>query len=77
MAVSEDIQYIEHITSEGERWDQLSWKYYGTPFEYERIIAANPTVPITPILPGGITLLIPVIENDASMTGEELPPWKL
>ena len=34
--------YLTHITTEGERWDQLAWKYYGNALEYERIVAANP-----------------------------------
>lgn len=70
-------EYIEHITTDGERWDQLAWEYYGDSHAYERIIAANPTVPITPVLPGGITLLIPIVEDSEIITGEELPPWKL
>lgn len=68
---------IEHITTDGERWDWLAWRYYGDPYGYERIIAANPEVPIYTRLPGGLRLEIPVIETsgaDAATLG--LPPWK-
>lgn len=65
--------YLTHITREGERWDQLAHRYYGSALAYERIIAANPHVALTAILPSGLTLSIPVIElEDLS---EELPPW--
>lgn len=70
------IEVIEHITVDGDRWDNLAWQYYGDANAYERIIAANPEVPIIPILPGGITLLIPVIEEDETESTTELPPWK-
>ena len=33
--------YLTHITTEGERWDQLATRYYGDPLQYERIVAAN------------------------------------
>jgi len=74
--VSGVAEYIEHVTREGERWDQLAWHYYGDPHAYERIILANPTVPITPLLPSGVMLLIPLVEETDAVSGEELPPWK-
>jgi phage tail protein X len=70
---------VLHVTSEGERWDQLAYKYYGDPFGYERIIEANPAVAIYQILPPGISLYIPVIDQataSASTTSQNLPPWK-
>jgi nucleoid-associated protein YgaU len=72
------MDYLEHITQDGERWDQLSQEYYTTPFEYERIIAANPRVLITPQLPGGLMLRIPLLDSQAPtvIPSEELPPWK-
>ena len=66
--------YLVHLTKTGERWDQIAYRYYGDAMGYERIIAANPHVPIVPILEGGIRLSIPVIEKKELF--EELPPWK-
>ncbi|AOJ71038.1 MULTISPECIES: tail protein X [Burkholderia] len=66
--------FLTHVTTEGERWDQLAHRYYGDPFAYERIIAANPDVPITPLLPSGLALSIPVIAR--AELSEDLPPWK-
>ena len=67
---------IRHITKDGERWDLLAWRYYGSATDYERIIAANPGVPRSPVLCGGIELLIPVVEKSEVIATEELPPWE-
>lgn len=67
--------YIEHVTKMGERWDLLANHYYGDPLGYERIIADNPHVAITPVLPSGIVLLIPLIASDEAVTAEEIAPW--
>jgi phage tail protein X len=63
----------QHMTREGERWDTLAAHYYGDALGYGRIIAANPDIPITPVLPAGITLAIPLM--NAQDTVEETPPW--
>lgn len=65
--------YLNHITTEGERWDLLAYRYYGNALLYERIVAANPHVPLTPTLPSGLTLSIPLIEQQD--LSEDLPPW--
>ena len=66
-----------HITRAGERWDQIANRYYGDPFAYEAIIRANPMVAITPILPAGLTLLVPLPDDTAAqIPGADLPPWK-
>lgn len=68
------MSYLTHITTEGERWDSLAWRYYGDAHRYLPIIQANPQVPITAALPAGLMLSIPVLEQAAS-TSEDLPPW--
>ena len=65
--------FLTHVTTEGERWDQLSWKYYGDAHRYPPIVEANPHVPITGALPAGLILAIPVLEP--VMSNEDLPPW--
>nr|BDD45778.1 membrane protein [bacterium] len=69
-------EYIEHITKEGDRWDLIANEYYGDPTKYEPIIKANSYVPIIPILPAGITLMIPVIEDEETEDTTLLPPWR-
>jgi len=66
-----------HVTKAGERWDTIAWAYYGDAHRYAPIIAANPHVPITPALPAGVRLNIPVL-NRGSITSTNLaglPPW--
>ncbi|MGS9092557.1 tail protein X, partial [Salmonella enterica subsp. enterica serovar Infantis] len=55
------MRYLEHVTTDGERWDNLAWSYYGDALAYERINAANPHVAIMPVLPSGARLIIPVL----------------
>ncbi len=68
-------EYYSYITSDKDRWDLISYKFYDTPFFYEEIINANPDIPITPELNAGIQLKIPVLENTNKNT-INLPPWK-
>lgn len=73
------INCIEHITSASERWDTLAWKYYGNPYDYGRIIEANPALDIGGMLPSGVVVLIPVLplaEVSTTLAAEDLPPWK-
>ncbi len=71
------MEYIEHKTIAGERWDQLAYRYYGSATLYEPIIRANPYVAITPILDAGITLRIPLLEQDEFEEElGDLPPWR-
>jgi len=65
--------YLTHTTIEGETWDAIAWRYYGNAYRYPPIIAANPHVPITPVLPAGIVLAIPVLPREADT--RTLPPW--
>lgn len=67
-------EFLTHLTIAGDRWDLLAWDYYADPHQYERIQRANPAAPRTPVLPGGLRLLIPVIE--VATTPDSLPPWK-
>ncbi|TLI49294.1 tail protein X [Escherichia coli] len=63
--------FLEHVTRDGERWDSLAWQYYGDPGlspDYCR----NPHVAITPVLPSGLLLLIPVIETEEARTEEDI-----
>ncbi len=69
------MEYIEHISKDGERWDQISYEYYGDSTLYEQIIKANPYIPITPILSSGLTIRIPILE-DTTDTTTITPPWE-
>lgn len=59
-------------TLEGDRWDLIAWRAYGDPYAIDRLIAANPHIPITPVLPGGLSVWCPVVAAPPNDT----PPWK-
>jgi phage tail protein X len=68
---------IQYICTEGDRWDLISWKAYGTIDNTADIIAANPNVLITERLAAGTVLDIPIVDSSNVLTDtEKLPPWK-
>lgn len=70
------MEYLEHFTSDGERWDTLAWQYYGDAHKYGPIIEANPHAPLAPVLPSGLKLAIPLLDVSETVSQEDLPPWK-
>jgi phage tail protein X len=68
-------QFINHISSDGDRWDLLAWKFYGDPTLFGPIVMANPLIPIEPVLSAGLTVVVPVLQK-ASVVTADLPPWK-
>jgi phage tail protein X len=69
-------QFIVHVTTAGQRWDLLAWRYYGDATDYSPIIMANPNVPIEPVFDAGISIAVPIVQKSAVVTAD-LPPWKL
>lgn len=68
---------IQYVCKEGERWDNVAYKAYGTIEKTADVIAANPNVLITERLTGGTVLNIDIIEdNNPSINIDNLPPWK-
>jgi phage tail protein X len=74
--MTQGAQYIVHITKAGERWDLLSWRYYGDPTDYQMIIMANPGVAVQPVFEAGISLAVPIVQK-SGLVNVDLPPWKL
>jgi phage tail protein X len=73
------IKALKHTVTAGERWDTLAWRYYGDPFAYGRIIEANPALNIVPVLPAGVTVLVPLLtvaQQVAQRDTSRLPFWK-
>lgn len=57
-------EYLIHITTEGDRWDLLAYRYYGDAVAYEPIVRANPGIsPLRGLLPSGLRLRIPVLDE--------------
>lgn len=72
-------EVLLHQVVEGERWDTIAYHYYGSAAQYGRIIEANLHLDITPSLPTGAIVLIPILEQAASsdvLQADEVPPWK-
>jgi hypothetical protein len=68
-------QFLTHVTTSHERWDLISWFYYGDATLYQYILAANPAVPIVSELAAGIVLRVPVLQVAAPEV-TPLPPWR-
>ena len=68
-------QFITHVTSAGERWDLLAWRYYGDATLYSPIIMANPQIPVEPAFDAGLLIGIPILRVSEVQTND-LPPWK-
>lgn len=68
---------VPYITKENDTWDKIANEAYAVPMSVSDIIEANPGVPITPVLPTGIKIMIPVIpEAFVETNKQDLPPWK-
>jgi phage tail protein X len=70
----------QYITFEGDRWDTVAFKAYGscTNDEIDRIKTANPYVTVKDVFASGVVLDIPIQEESESADSIEasLPPWK-
>jgi hypothetical protein len=67
----------QYIVKEGTRWDTVAHLAYGRATLIQPLIENNPLVPVTPRIPAGTVLTIPIIEeNEVKTDKERLPPWK-
>ena len=64
-----------YITRDGDRWDTISHKHYGTVFEIDRLIATNPHLPLAEQFASGLTVFVPVIKQKMNNQQEDMPPW--
>ena len=73
--------YLEHLMVSGDRWDTLAWDYYADAEKMDLIIKENEDLfvpalaPFPALLPPGLRLRIPVIEQP-TLDDSQLPPWK-
>lgn len=70
------MEYFEHITQEGERWDTLAYRWYGNPFLMNVLIVLNPHIAFIPILPAGTLVFVPRLDLETRTQQSKLPPWK-
>lgn len=68
---------ILHVTTAGERWDAIAWRYYRDVREVPRLLEANPQLSCLPALPSGRQVLVPIIARDPyAIDPSRLPPWR-
>ena len=60
-------------TTQGDTWDNISFKVYGEDKFSKSLIRANPRYMNIAIFSGGIELICPDIPNTKNLT---LPPWR-
>lgn len=61
-------------TIQGDTWDKLSIRAYGSVEYMDDLIMANPNERTTAIFPAGVEIEVPAI--DTTQTAANLPPWK-
>ena len=62
-----------YTTIQGDMWDSISFKVYGSEAHTAVLIGANPEHAQTTIFGAGVTLSIPDLPPETSST---LPPWR-
>jgi phage tail protein X len=70
-------QFIPYLTTAGERWDTIAWKYYGDATLFGPIIQTNPQIAIEAVFEAGLNIGVPIlVVNQAAQNQADLPPWK-
>lgn len=64
-----------YTTRDGDRWDTISHKHYGTAFEINRLIAANPHLSLAEQFESGLTVFVLVIQQTSNQQQQDMPPW--
>ncbi|MBR5202387.1 MAG: LysM domain-containing protein [Clostridia bacterium] len=70
----EIVGYKTYIASAGDRFDTISFKYYGTEFLADKLMKENPAFVACLIFKGGEVLTIPIFDDIESK--ETLAPWR-
>lgn len=61
-------------TIQGDTWDTISLRAYGSTEYMDVLISANPGARLMAIFPAGVEIIVP--EIDTTQTASNLPPWK-
>lgn len=60
-------------TVQGDMWDLISYRVYGTEAGVAALLEANPEMAAQFVLPGGVTVIVPDYEAPKTTI---LPPWR-
>jgi phage tail protein X len=72
--MNEIAYYIHHVTTQDDRLDLISFKYFGNVSMVSDIVAINPNLPLTDTLPTGLTVNVPVYKTTKPTT-QAKPGW--
>jgi phage tail protein X len=61
-------------TVQGDTWDTIALRAYGSTAHMDKLIMANPGARLMAIFPAGIEITVP--EIDTTQAAETQPPWK-
>ncbi|RXZ84581.1 phage tail protein [Paenibacillaceae bacterium] len=64
---------MTYKTIQGDQWDIISFKVYGTENGMSLLMQANPSFIETTVFPSGVLLQVPIIQPAAP---ESIPPWR-
>ena len=72
--------WTEYITKQDDRWDLISYQFYGVSDKFDIIQQANeknipPEILYSPLLPAGLRLKIPILE-EKPIKKLPKPVWK-
>lgn len=70
--------YRTYRTKQGDRLDSVSFAAYGTVARVQVLLRANPglfTPRPSPLLPPGLTLIVPTLPEPEPVTTSIKPPW--
>lgn len=62
-----------YITSQGDMWDGIAYKLYGTEAGMNALLEANQERADIAVFPSGVVLAVPDYTPPAA---ENLPPWR-
>ena len=63
-------------TIQGDTWDKISFRIFGTENFMNKLISANPDKRKKVIFKAGEILNVPEIETETETENLDLPPWK-
>ena len=71
------MKYAFYKTGHNERWDNIAYKYYKNSYDIQKLIEANPHIPINTVIPPETEITIPIEEiSKLKKSTSVLPIWK-
>lgn len=62
-------------TVQGDTWDQIAYRVYGSEFLTPPLLEANPAYLDMVIFPSGLLLAVPELAEE-QLVAEDMPPWR-